>query len=52
MSNIHGVAANRMIEAALPLRSKHHQDKVGLVRYVIGCTVGIAAFFGMLWLAS
>jgi hypothetical protein len=52
MSNFRSVALNPMIEAALPLRSRPYQNKVGWVRHLIGCTIGMTAFCGLLWLAS
>jgi hypothetical protein len=52
MSNFRSVALDPMNEAAMPLRSRNYQNKVGWVRYLIGCAIGITAFCGLLWLAS
>jgi hypothetical protein len=51
MNNLSGRALNQMIEAALPLPSRHSQNKVDWVRYFISCSTGMAALYAMLWLA-
>jgi predicted DNA-binding transcriptional regulator AlpA len=52
MSNFRSVALDLMNEAAMPRPSKIYQNKVGWVRYLIGCAIGMTAFCGLLWLAS